>query len=333
MLLTWSTGETLALALSLLLLMTPSTPSANPTCLSGCKEKIIGISSHPSIVTLPQRAKPYPTILEFLANRFPQIPLETWAQRLAAGKILDGEGAPLTPESRYIPHAQLRYFREVANEPRIPFVETILYQDDELLVADKPHFLPVIPAGRYVDECLLNRLRRSTGLADLTPLHRIDRETSGIVLFSVNKLTRGHYARLWLQGEIDKTYQALSACQPPPEESAWVVENRIEQGEPFFRMQIVPGQVNARSVIQLLEYQDGVARFQLQPLTGKTHQLRLHLSNLGCAILNDRLYPELQAERADNFAAPLQLLAQMVRFRDPLSDVIREFVSGRELVR
>lgn len=294
--------------------------------------EIIAISSHPSIVTLPPIAKPYPSLLEFLSHRFPHIPEEIWAQRLATGKILDAAGAPLTPESRYLPHAQLRYFREVADEPRIPFVETILYQDDELLVADKPHFLPVIPAGRYVEECLLARLRRRTGLAELAPLHRIDRETAGIVLFSVNKQTRGRYARLWLQGEIEKSYQALSACLHAPEESAWVVENRIERGEPFFRMQIVPGKVSARSIIQLLEYKDGIARFLLQPLTGKTHQLRLHLSSLGYGILNDRLYPALQAERADNFAAPLQLLAKMVRFRDPLSGVIREFASGRELM-
>ena len=275
---------------------------------------------------------PYPSLLEFLSRRFPLISREIWAQRLAAGKILDAAGAPLTQESRYLPHAKLFYFREVASELHIPFVATILYQDDEILVADKPHFLPVIPAGRYVEECLLSRLRRSTGLADLAPLHRIDRETAGIVLFSVNKKNRGRYAGLWLQGEIEKSYQALSACRSAPEESAWLVENRIEQGEPFFRMQIVPGKVNARSVIQLLEYKDGIARFHLQPLTGKTHQLRLHLSSLGYGILNDRLYPELQAERADNFAAPLQLLAKMVRFRDPLSGIIREFVSARELI-
>ena len=296
------------------------------------RNRNIAISSHPSIVTLPPYAKPYPSLLEFLSNRFPHIPQEIWAQRLAAGKILDAAGAPLPPESRYIPHAQLRYFREVANEPRIPFVETILYQDDELLVADKPHFLPVIPAGCYVEECLLARLRRRTGLAELAPLHRIDRETAGIVLFSVNRKTRGRYASLWLQGEIEKSYEALSSCLPPPEETAWLVENRIEQGEPFFRMQIVPGKVNARSVIRLLECSNGIARFHLQPLTGKTHQLRLHLSSLRCGILNDRLYPELQGERADNFVSPLQLQAKMVRFRDPLSGVFREFVSERELM-
>jgi len=252
-------------------------------------------------------------------------------QRLVAGKILDAAGAPLTLVSSYQPHLQLRYFREVENESQIPFLESILYQDDDLLVADKPHFLPVTPGGRYVEECLLSRLRRSTGNADLVPLHRIDRETAGIVLFSVTKKTRGCYARLWLQGEVEKHYQALSAGRPGSEGSVWLVENRIERGDPSFRMQVAPGEVNARSLITLLECNNGIARFLLQPLTGKTHQLRLHLSGLGCGILNDRFYPELQAERADNFATPLQLLAQMVRFKDPLSGARREFFSEREL--
>ncbi|MBE0503270.1 MAG: pseudouridine synthase [Desulfuromonadales bacterium] len=292
----------------------------------------MGISSHPSTVTLPQIATPYPSLLEFLSHRFPHISREIWARRLVAGKILDAAGAPLTLVSSYQPHLQIRYFREVENESQIPFSESILYQDDDLVVADKPHFLPVTPGGRYVEECLLSRLRRSTGLADLVPLHRIDRETAGIVLFSVNKKTRGCYAGLFLRGEVEKTYQALSASRPGLEGSVWVVENRIERGAPSFRMQVVPGTANARSVITLLECNNGIARFLLQPLTGKTHQLRLHLSSLGCGILNDRFYPKLQAERADNYANPLQLLAQMVRFSDPLSGVIREFVSGRELL-
>lgn len=239
---------------------------------------------------------------------------------------------PLTLASSYIPQGRLLYFREVEKERIIPFTETILYQDDELLVADKPHFLPVTPGGRYVEECLLNRLRRRTGIAALAPLHRIDRGTAGIVLFSVNRKSRSSYAKLWLQGEVEKSYEALAACSAPPEESVRVVENRIERGDPSFRMKIVPGEINARSVITLLECNNGIARFLLQPLTGKTHQLRLHLSSLGYGILNDRLYPVLQAESADNFAAPLQLLAKRVRFRDPLSGIIREFVSERDLL-
>jgi len=224
------------------------------------------------------------------------------------------------------------YFREVCTEPVIPFAEKILFLDDELLVACKPHFLPVTPGGRYVDECLLNRLRRSTGIEGLAPVHRIDRGTAGLVIFSVNKKSRGLYGRLFLNGHVEKTYHALSACHPLQEKASWEVKNRIVQGVPGFRMKTAPGEVNAQSVINLMEVKGEKARFTLQPRTGKTHQLRIHMSGLGFGILNDRYYPELQAESEDNFDTPLQLVAHMLRFKDPLSGRYREFISERELL-
>jgi tRNA pseudouridine32 synthase/23S rRNA pseudouridine746 synthase len=281
---------------------------------------------------MPKSEKPYPSILEFLCERFPAIAPGIWEQRLLSGNILDDHDQPYTPESEYIPQQRIFYFREVTTEPSIPFTEKILHHDDEILVACKPHFLPVTPGGRYVDECLLNRLRKSTGIADLAPLHRIDRETAGLVLFSVNKRSRGHYASLFMNGQVEKSYLALSAYQPPGETDSWQVENRMVKGEPWFRMKTVPGAVNARSLISLVESRDVGARFTLQPLTGKTHQLRVHMSGLGFGILNDRYYPELQPEREDDFTAPLQLIAHMLRFKDPLSSRYRDFVSERTLL-
>ncbi|MDO9069033.1 MAG: pseudouridine synthase, partial [Deltaproteobacteria bacterium] len=230
------------------------------------------------------------------------------------------------------PSKRIYYFREISSEPLIPFAEKILFQNDEILVACKPHFLPVTPGGRYVDECLLNRLQSSTGIKDLAPLHRIDRETAGIVLFSVNRKSRGLYSKLFMNGQVEKTYQALSAFLPTGATTSWHVENRIERGEPWFRMKTVPGTVNARSSINLVEVKGDVARFTLHPQTGKTHQLRIHMSGLGFGILNDRYYPELQEESEDNFDTPLQLVAKAVRFRDPLSVEMREFFSERELL-
>jgi tRNA pseudouridine32 synthase/23S rRNA pseudouridine746 synthase len=292
----------------------------------------MGISYHPSIVTMPQMGKPYPTILAFLSGRFPAIRAETWERRMLEGKVLDERSQPLTVASEYVPLGRIFYFREVSDEPFIPFTETILFQDDEILVACKPHFLPVTPGGRYVDECLLNRLRNSTGIQDLVPLHRIDRETAGIVLFSVNKKSRGRYGTLFMNGQVEKTYQAIAACLASQETTSWHIEDRIGRGEPWFRMNSVAGSVNARSIINLVEVKGERARFTLQPLTGKTHQLRIHLSGLGFGILNDRYYPDLQPESADNFDTPLQLLAQSIRFKDPLSGMTREFASERELM-
>lgn len=293
----------------------------------------MAISATPSTVTLPAAEKPYPSILEFLTRRFPRIDSRCWQQRISAGKVLDADRSPITTDTAYLPHRQLFYFREVDNERLIPFSETILFQNDHLLVACKPHFLPVIPGGGYVNECLLNRLRTRTENSDLVALHRIDRETAGIVMFSVNRATRGLYGQLFANGMVDKSYQALAEYSHTPKKSSWTVENRIVKGDPWFRMMTVSGQPNARSRIRLREVNGTVARFDLSPVTGKTHQLRIHMSGLGFRILNDRYYPDLQPEQADDYEKPLRLVARSVRFRDPVSGKTMEFRSERELPR
>ena len=292
----------------------------------------MAIAKYPSVVTMPVAEKPYPSIVEFLCQTFPAISRYRWTERIREGKVLDDKGHPITAETQYSPSKRIFYFREIENEPVIPFAEKILFQDDELLVACKPHFLPVIPGGRYVEECLLNRLRNRTGMADLAPLHRLDRETAGIVIFSVNPYTRGLYHELFMHGKMEKTYRALAEVNQPPRENQWTVENRIVRGEPRFRMKTIPGVANACSHIQFLEVKGNRGLFSLQPVTGKTHQLRLHMSGLGFRIVNDRVYPDLQPERDDDFDQPLQLLAKMVRFHDPVSGQDREFRSERELL-
>ena len=292
----------------------------------------MGISEYPSTVVLPRAEPPYPSVLAFLIQRFPDISAYTWAARVNAGKVLDAQGRPITPETRYVPLEKIFYFREVGDEPVIPFAEKILFQNDELLVACKPHFLPVIPGGRYVNECLLHRLRATIGNPDLVPIHRIDRETAGIVLFSVNPKTRALYQGLFAQGKVDKTYHAIAECREHPAEGEWRVENRITRGEPWFRRTVAPGAVNARSHIRRLEIKNDRARFCLHPLSGKTHQLRIHMSGLGFRIVNDRYYPDLLAQQGDDYDQPLQLLARRVRFHDPVTGEARVFQSERELV-
>ena len=281
---------------------------------------------------MPEAEKPYPSILGFLSKRFPQIRHNLWEQRIFEGKVLDDSRIPITADTEYMPSKRLFYFREVERERIIPFAESIIFQNDELLVSCKPHFLPVIPGGPYVAECLLNRLRKRTGNDALVPIHRIDRETAGLVLFSANRKTRGQYNELFMQGRVEKTYQALAECTVTPEISEWSVENRMIKGEPWFRMKTAPGNANSRSIIRLVELKDKVARFQLHPLTGKTHQLRLHMSGLGFRILNDKYYPDLQPEKADDFDNPLQLIAKSIKFVDPVTGETMAFTSERGLL-
>lgn len=290
------------------------------------------IAKYPSVVITPAVGPPFPSIAEFLFTKFPNVSLDRWTARIRSGKVLDDARRPITMETTYSPRKRLFYFREVENEPRIPFAERIVFQNDELLVACKPHFLPVIPGGPYVEECLVSRLRTHTGIDDLVPIHRLDRETAGIVLFSVNPNTRARYHALFMQHKIEKTYFAVAEAHPAPPKTQWDVENRIVTDEPRFRMKVVPGSANARSHIRLAELKDGRALFELRPATGKTHQLRLHLSGLGFKIVNDRVYPELQAQCPDDFNRPLQLLAKSVRFRDPISGKDLTFTSERALL-
>ena len=291
----------------------------------------MGISKYPSIVTLPNVVEPYPSILDFLSAKFPHVQRDRWEERLNEGKILDEESRKVTSDMRYIPLKRLFYFREVEDERVIPFTEQILFQNDEILVACKPHFLPVTPGGPYVNECLLNRLRLRTGLGSLAPIHRIDRETAGIVMFSVNKKTSNLYHELFRNGKVEKTYQAISEYCGNQEKTEWAIENRIVRGEPWFRMKTSPGEANARSKITLVEVKHNRGRFLLSPHTGKTHQLRLHMSGLGFKICNDKYYPDLQPESADDFSNPLQLIAKKLKFLDPVNGKEMEFVSERNL--
>jgi tRNA pseudouridine32 synthase/23S rRNA pseudouridine746 synthase len=278
----------------------------------------------PSCVGLP--AGDWPTITDFLVQRFPAIARETWLQRMRDGLVADEFGAPVTPDRPYRGHMRVYYYRALEDEPRVPFEAEVLYQDEHLVVADKPHFLPVTPSGHYVQETLLVRLKNSLGLDGLAPLHRIDRETAGLVLFSVRPAERDAYQALFRRHEVEKHYEAIAEWR---EDIAFPLtrESRIVQGEPFFRQQEAPGPANSETRISVLEVLGGHARYALSPVTGKKHQLRVHMHALGIPILNDRIYPPVYPTPDDDYARPLQLLAKSVRFKDPLTGEDRTFQS------
>ncbi|RYD16842.1 MAG: pseudouridine synthase [Lysobacteraceae bacterium] len=270
------------------------------------------------------------TLLDCLCERFPAISREAWRDRFARGRVMDASGAPIGVDAPHRAGSEIRYFREVEDEPAIPFEESVLHVDEHLVVADKPHFLPVTPAGRFVRETLLARLTWRLGNPDLVPLHRIDRDTAGLVLFSANRETRNAYQSLFRLRRVAKAYEAIAPALPG-RVFPLVHASRLRAGDPFFRMREVDGPADSETRVDVVERAARAWRYSLEPVTGRKHQLRVHMAALGAPIANDRLYPELERVHEDDYARPLQLLARRLAFVDPLSGATRCFESVRRL--
>jgi tRNA pseudouridine32 synthase/23S rRNA pseudouridine746 synthase len=269
-------------------------------------------------------------MLAFLEARFPDIAGPSWAERLARGDVVDAKGERLNADSHVRQGMRIWYYRELDQETPIPFEETILFQDEHLLVVDKPHFLPMIPTGRFLRETLLVRLKRRLALPHLTPIHRLDRETAGVVIFSHNLATRGTYQSMFQKRSIRKVYEAL-APGLAGREFPFTYRSRMVDGEKFFVMKEEEGEPNSETLVELIERRGGLARYRLHPHTGRKHQLRLHMASLGVPILNDAFYPVALPCKGDDFSSPLQLLARSIAFEDPLTGQLRSFASEREL--
>ena len=270
------------------------------------------------------------TVLDALCACFAAIPREQWLERMQRGRVLDGDGRAIEPERTYSPGLRVQYFREVPEEPPIPFRESVLHVDADLVIADKPHFLPVMPAGMYVQETLLTRLIARLNNPELVPLHRIDRATAGLVMLSCNRKTRALYQELFRQRRIVKHYEALAPalydCEFP-----LTRRSRLAPGPEFFRTQEIAGEPNSETKLDVIERRGDRWRYALQPVTGRKHQLRVHLAALGAPISNDRLYPVLQPEAPDDYARPLKQLARALELTDPLTGELRRFESMLDL--
>lgn len=283
---------------------------------------------NPCCVVLPSQGQGL--LLDFLTQRLPAVSRADWMRRLDAGEVVDEFGSAASAHSPFTPGRRYYYYRELADEPAIPFHEEVLYRDEQILVADKPHFLPVVPAGRYLQQTLLVRLKRRLGLQELSPVHRIDRDTAGLVLFSVQRATRGRYQALFRDRQVHKVYEAVAPWRIGlsfPRTHA----SRLQESGHFFRMHEVPGTPNAVTEMDVVERSGDWARYRLAPLTGKRHQLRVQMAALGLPLCGDGFYPEVNDPPEGDYSNPLQLLARGLSFTDPVTGQERCFESRLQL--
>jgi tRNA pseudouridine32 synthase/23S rRNA pseudouridine746 synthase len=296
----------------------------------------------PSKVGIP--ANTHLSAIEFLVQRFPAIQREVWLQRFLEGGILNAGGINIGPNQSVLHETHLLYFRHVNDEPPPQFKAQIIFQDDHLIVADKPHFMPVTPGGQFVKQSLLVQLKQDFNLPELSPIHRIDRETAGLVMFSVRAKDRNAYQQLFRLQQVQKTYEAIAGI---PESSPLnlvfpiTYKSMMASDEQFFKMRELTArecattdQSNSETWIDCVErISQALARYILKPVTGQRHQLRVHMNALGLPILGDRFYPHVKylASEKDPLDQPLQLLAKTIAFLDPLTGTPRKFTSNLKL--
>jgi tRNA pseudouridine32 synthase / 23S rRNA pseudouridine746 synthase len=280
---------------------------------------------------------PWASMLDFLNRRLPLV--ADWPQRLAQGQVLNAAGAPLHAQAAAVPGAVIWYWRCPPPEPRVPFEVDVLHQDAHIVVVDKPHFMPVTPGGRHLHETVLVRLKRQLNIGSLVPMHRLDSETAGVLLFTVDPQVRNAYHALMRSHQVHKVYEAVA---PWRSDLPAVHHSRLlaQDGDRFMQMLTVPGQPNAHTQIELIAHLitrfGPLAHYKLTPFTGRKHQLRVHMCELGVPIVGDRIYPRLWPEPAlgatPDYSLPLQLLARDLAFTDPISGQARRFVSQRHLL-
>lgn len=277
------------------------------------------------------------SIPEELRRRFPD-QIDELEAALADGLVVTADGTPVTDATRRRRGMDVWTYRTPEPEIPVPDQLGLLYADDRLVVVDKPHFLATTPRAGHVTETALVRARRDLGLDDLAPAHRLDRLTAGVLLFTADPDHRGAYQGLFAGRRVRKTYLAVA---PAPDGTPEVRErsSRIHKTRGILQAKEVDGHPDAHTRITLLatrahHWQGGPERlglYRLEPTTGRTHQLRVHMNALGTPILGDDLYPTIREITPGDFSDPLQLLAESLAFTDPVSGRERRFRTRRTL--
>lgn len=259
------------------------------------------------------------SLVDFLSNRFKYFNAEQWRQCIESLDVqVNAKGA--NPEQMLVDGDLVQYFAMRKPEPKVPTHIPIVYQDEDLLIVNKPAHIPVHPTGRYLRNTLIHVLQAQTKLKFLILAHRLDRETSGICVLSKTPLGKDKMYWQFFNGEVEKTYWALTWGKPKP--PSGVVDAPIGIAKPDqsrIRIKQMVGGKDAKSARtkyhtlstrwveapewtpppwpNMVEMTQGkpagrwpISLVECRPLTGRTNQIRVHLTQLGCGIVGDKMY-------------------------------------------
>ncbi|WP_238147690.1 MULTISPECIES: pseudouridine synthase [Micrococcaceae] len=262
----------------------------------------------------------------------------------ARGDVLDPEGKPLDVRAAFRPGSHVWVFRPLPDEPELPSDLPVLYEDEYILAVDKPHSLPVTPRGSFVRQTAVTKLRVETDNELLSPVHRLDRLTAGVLLFAKTREARGPLQALFELQRVSKTYELIAPLTPltpdagPPDLPVYpaeprVMRSRIVKDASSLQAREVPGAPNALTGVVLLKEieETGWGLYGANPLSGKTHQIRVHMNSLGRPIYGDPLYPRVHEDELRQPIGNLRLLAREVLLKNPFTQEYLRIRSDRTL--
>jgi RluA family pseudouridine synthase len=263
------------------------------------------------------------TLLATLCAIFPHFALEYWHERFAQQLILNKNREPVLAERRV--RAGERYLHRIpaTSEPDVNAAIRVLHEDEAIVVLFKPAPLPVHPSGRFNRNTLQSILNEVYYPQKLRPVHRLDANTTGVVVFARTRYFAGQLQRKFAEGRIEKVYLAriqghppvtLFACEAP------IGSCTTELGGRAVDDQGVPTRTEFRV---LHKFADGTSLVEARPITGRTNQIRIHLWHLGWPVLGEQAYlPNQKVGKTQTHSIcdpPLCLHANRIAFEHPLT--------------
>lgn len=263
------------------------------------------------------------TLMASLCDVFPQIAPEYWRERFAAELILDLARKPVPAERRVRAGERYLHRMPATSEPDVNAAIRILHEDDAIVVVDKPAPLPLHPSGRFNRNTLQSILNDAYAPQKLRPIHRLDANTTGLVVFARMRKYAGPLQTQFAAGKVEKIYIARIQGSPPQDEFVCDAPIGDSQTELGGRAVDEDGRA-ARTEFHVLErFADGTTLVEARPITGRTNQIRVHLWHLGWPVCGEQAY--LQNQRLGETQThglndpPLCLHAKWISFEHPLT--------------
>jgi 23S rRNA pseudouridine1911/1915/1917 synthase len=230
------------------------------------------------------------TVLDYYTQQYRHSSRDDWQSRITAGQVLLDQ-QQTTPETVLRSGQWLAYHRPPWQEPDVPLTFEVRYEDEDLLVVVKPSGLPVLPGAGFLEHTLLGQLQRCYPRDTPTPIHRLGRGTSGLMVLARSPLAKSHLTQQMRDRQIHKVYHAwVGAGEIPNQFTITQPIGKIPHPVLGYVYGAAFNGLDAYSQVRVLKREDDRTLLEVTILTGRPHQIRIHLAFAGFPLLGDPLY-------------------------------------------